>query len=134
MKLIAYKLNDLEYIVDKNGNKIILSIYFSEYGISLYDGFVYYDNEKQQREYVNRYRFYCEDYNRILSIIIDEYKDESILNNYNGAENCYEKINNVEKIIFVGILHYNKNGNGFDDFLEVLNENNIKCEHAVEVK
>ncbi|MDR1655865.1 MAG: hypothetical protein LBR96_07695 [Treponema sp.] len=103
------------------------TVKFDEETVTLYDGFEFDDadgdNIHEQDEY---YTIYCRDIDKILSVMPDEYKNKSILSEYNGAGDYYDAIREEnKKMFFLCILKCYKLGDKFNHLLKPLEENGI---------
>jgi len=70
------------------------------------------------------------DIERIVSLIPAEYKNKSILAEYNLAYNyCDDLESDSERKFFMGVLHYYKKDRNFDTLVKIMQENDIPCQH-----
>ncbi|MDR0556247.1 MAG: hypothetical protein LBG43_00015 [Treponema sp.] len=85
---------------------------FGKNGVVLRDGYEHASDGHAVSEIENYYTINSTEFQKILSLIADEYKNESILSEYNGANAYYENLSKREDkfpfIFFYIILNQNR--------------------------
>jgi hypothetical protein len=120
-------LNSFHKISDDRKLYSSTTVNFTGEEVIINDGFEFNDGEGDHLyEQDDYYTFYYGDIDNILAILPGEYKNESILSEYKGAEDYYHRLNkDKEKLFFLCILKCYKAGNNFDSLLKLMEENNI---------
>ena len=107
------------------------TIKFEDDKIILGNGYEY-DDKDGERIYEGQdyYYIFSKDIKKILSLIPDEHKNESILAEYKNADNYYLTLSSDDaKLFFISVLKCYKIGKAFDALLKILTDNGIYYRH-----
>jgi hypothetical protein len=107
-----------------------ISISFKNNGMVLRDGYEHDSDETTICEIENYYTINSIEFQKILSLIEDENKNESILSEYNNANAYYENLSKWEdKLLFISFLHYFKSESRLDNIIKMFEDNGINYIH-----
>lgn len=106
------------------------TIEFSKDSINLCDGFEWDDSDGDRYiEGDDLYIIPSTSFTTLLSLISDQYKEFTILSEFENAEIFYKTLNSeTEKLIFLSILNYYKKDSCFYSLLSLIQNNNIPYE------